>query len=145
MAAINHPLRHGRGALALPEIGRPNILVMVAAVIAGLSAMLPVLQNSATTTRGFELQTLQDEQARLQGDIGLLESDVARLSSLTRIQRRADELGLVTANDPVYIRVDEAGPAPAKIPAEYLLPPTPRAVGGSSWWRSLLEWLPLPN
>ncbi len=145
MAAINHPLRHGRRALPVPEVGRLNLWVVGAAVLAGFSAMLPVLQNSATTTQGFELQTLQDEQARITGDIGLLESDVARLSSLSRIQRRADELGLVPANDPVYIRVEEAGPAPAKIPAEYLLPPTPRAVGGSSWWRSLLEWLPLPK
>lgn len=143
MATINHPLRRGRGQLPLPSIPQPNWWIVGAAVIAVIGAMLPVFQNSATTSTGFELQSLQAEQGRLQGEIGLLERDVARLSSLTRIQRRAEELGLVLAYDPVYVRVEEAGPEPAKIPAE-LLPPSPaRAVGGSSWWRPIVKWLPL--
>jgi hypothetical protein len=145
MSAINHPLRRGRGQLPFPMLPRPNWWVLGSAVIAGMGAMLPVFQNSATTSTGFELQSLQAEQSRLQGEIGLLESDVARLSSLSRIQRRADELGLVVAYEPIYVRVEEAGPQPAKIPAELLPPPGPRAVGGSSWWRSLFEWLPLPH
>ena len=145
MATINHPLPRGRGQLPFPELPRPNWWIVGAAVIAVVGAMLPVFQNSATTSTGFELQSLQAEQGRLQGDIGLLERDVARLSSLTRIQRRAEELGLVLAYDPVYIRVQEAGPEPAKIPAE-LLPPSPtRTAGGSSWWRSFIEWFPLSH
>ena len=142
MAAINHPLPGMRGRLPLSAVPHPNWWVVGAAVLAGLSAMLPVFQNSATTSTGFDLQSLENEQGRLQGEIGLLEGDVARLSSLSRIQRRANELGFVAAMDPIYVRVDEAGPEPAKIPAEFLPPPIPRAVGRSSWWRSLFEWLP---
>ncbi len=145
MAAINHPLRHGRRAIPAPSFGKPNWWVAGAIILAVFSATLPVIQNSETTSRGFEVQSLQAEQASLRGDIGLLESDVARLTSLTRIQRRATQIGLIPAADPVYVNVDEPGPAPAKIPAEYLPAPAPRAQGSTPWWRSITEWLPLPD
>jgi hypothetical protein len=119
--------------------------MMGALAVAGVSAMLPVLQNSAATSRGFALQQRQVEQQRLKGDIGLIEADVARLTSLPRIERRADEIGLVPTTDPIYITVTEPGPAPAKIPAEYLPPPAPKASRPASWWRSFLDWLPLPD
>lgn len=107
--------------------------------------MLPVLQNSAATTRGFEIQQSQAQQARLQGEIGLLESDVARFTSLTRIERRAKEIGLGPSDHPIYITVDEAGPQPAKIPSEYLPPLVPRRDTPDSWWRSLIDWLSLTH
>lgn len=116
----------------------------VLAAIAGatVSAMLPVLQNSTTTSRGFEVQEVQARQTRIEGEIGLLESDVARLSSLARIQKRAGEIGLVPASSPLYITVEEAGPAPAKIPAEYVPPPTRASEKPEGWWNSLKRWLP---
>jgi hypothetical protein len=141
MAAINHPLRHPR-RLPLPiPVARPNWWVLSAAAIAGLSAMLPVLQNSAATTRGFEIQQSHAQQADLQGEISLLESDVARLTSLTRIERRAREIGLGPSDNPIYVNVDVAGPQPAKIPSEYLPPVVPRREQPDSWWRSLIDWL----
>jgi hypothetical protein len=145
MAAINHPLGRPR-RLPLPvPTARPNWWVLSAVAIAGLSAMLPVLQNSAATTRGFEIQQSQAQQARLQGEIGLLESDVARFTSLTRIERRAKEIGLGPSDHPIYITVDEAGPQPAKIPSEYLPPLVPRRDTPDSWWRSLIDWLSLTH
>ncbi len=119
-----------------------NGWVLAAVAGATISAMLPVLQNSTTTSRGFEVQAVQARQGRLEGEIGLIESDVARLSSLTRIQKRASEIGLVPSSSPLYITVEEAGPAPAKIPAEYLPPPQRDSSAPESWWGSLLRWLP---
>jgi len=122
-----------------------NWWVLGAITLASVSAMLPVLQNSSTTSRGFEVQELQAQQVRLQGEIAAVEADVARLTSLARIKKRAGELGLVPATSPLYITVDEAGPAPAKIPAEYLPLPERTPKPQESGWGSLLRWLPSPK
>jgi hypothetical protein len=111
--------------------------------IVGLSAMLPVLQSSWTTTRGFETQDIEARQAQLNGDIRQLEAEVANLTSLNRIERRALAIGLVPGGTPLYVEIDEAGPAPAKIPSE-LLPELERASDEpDSLWRSLLSRVPL--
>ena len=145
MVAIHHPLGHAR-RLPLPSpVGKPNWWVLSAAAIAGMSAMLPVLQNSSATSRGFDIQHSQATQARLNGEISQLESDVARLTSLARIDRRAKEIGLGPADYPIYITIDEAGPQPAKIPSEYLPPATPKRAAPDSWWRSLIDWLSLTD
>jgi hypothetical protein len=142
MAAIQRPFR---GSVPLPAPVRAiNWWVMGAVALATASAMLPVLQNSSTTSRGFEVQALQAKQVRLEGETALVEADVARLTSLARIQKRASELGLVPATSPIYISVDEAGPAPAKIPAEYLPAPRRADPEPENGWGSLLKWLPSP-
>ncbi|MEX1103755.1 MAG: hypothetical protein WED87_05880, partial [Dehalococcoidia bacterium] len=98
---------------------------------------------SWTTTRGFETQDLEARQAQLNGDIRQLEADVANLTSLNRIERRALAIGLGPGGTPVYVTVDEAGPAPAKIPSE-LLPELERASDEpESMWRSLFSRVPL--
>lgn len=143
MAAINHPLGHGRRTLPIPLPGSPNWWVLGAMAIVSLSALLPVFQSSWTTTRGFETQELEARQAQLNGDIRQLEADVAGLTSLNRIERRALAIGLVPGGTPLYVPVDEAGPAPAKIPAE-LLPELERESDEpDSLWRSLLSRVPL--
>jgi hypothetical protein len=132
-------------AIALPNpFGGVNWLVVGFVVAATISAMLPVLQNATTTSRGFEVQALQAKQVRLEGEIELIEADVARLSSLARIQKRAAEIGLAPASSPIYIDVDVAGPAPAKIPAEFLPPPAAQIEPTEGWLSSLLRWLPSP-
>lgn len=144
MAAINHPLGQGRRPLSLPiPVGRPNWWVLGAIVVVGLSALLPVLQNSRTTTRGFRNQELAARETQLDGEIRQLEADVANLTSLNRIDRRAQAIGLQPGADPIYVEVDQAGPAPAKIPAE-LLPALPHGDDKpESLWRSLLSRVPL--
>ena len=107
--------------------------------------MLPVLQNSSATSRGFDIQASQAVQVRLHGEISLLESDVARLTSHSRIDRRAREIGLAPSDHPIYITVDEAGPRPAKIPSEYLPPVVHKTDAPDSWWRSLIDWLSLTD
>ncbi len=146
MAAINHPLgAAGRRILFPAPVGRINWWVVAAIVVVGVSATLPVLQNSTATDDGFAIQRARAEQVRLNGEIRQLESDVARLTSLARIQRRALDLGLSPASSPYFVTVDEPGPAPAKLPAEYL-PRTASETGSPEpWWQSLIEWLPLPD
>ena len=145
MAAINHPLGSPRRIPLPVPFARVNWLLVVAVGIVGLSAMLPVIQNSSATSAGFALQDLEGQQAQLEGEIRLLESDVARLTSLPRIERRALDIGLTPGPSPYFVTVSEPGPAPAKLPAEYLPGPVRQGDGTESWWQSLLRWLPLPD
>ena len=143
MAAINHPLGHGRRALPIPLPGSPNWWVLGAMAVVGFSAMLPVLQSSWTTTRGFETQDLEAREAQLNGDIRQLEADVANLTSLSRIERRAQAIGLAPGGTPLYVEVDEAGPAPAKIPSQSLPELLRESDEPDSLWRSLISRVPL--
>ncbi|MBI5948045.1 MAG: septum formation initiator family protein [Chloroflexi bacterium] len=146
MATLPRPLgAHGRTLPLPPGVARANWWVIAAIMLAGMSALLPVLQNSSATSRGFRVQSLQARQAELNGQIGELESEVARLTSQDRIERRARAIGLEPSSNPIFITVDVPGPAPAKIPAELLPSPQPRAAGAEPWWRSLFRWLPLPD
>ena len=139
MAAIPHPFRGSSTPVAAPFRGA-HWIVGGAIVAATLAAMLPVLQNLTTTSRGYEVQEVQARRATLEGQIGIVESDVARLTSLQRIEKRSSELGLFPASSPLYVTVDEAGPAPAKIPAEFLPPPERTVPAPESRWGSLWRW-----
>jgi hypothetical protein len=144
MATINRPLpRAGRDvAIPLPRI---NGWILASVIVLGIGAVLPVAQNSVATSRGFDSQSLDARQARIRGDLRNLESEVARLTSLDRIERRATDIGMIPSGDDVrYIEVTEPGPAPAKIPAEYLPRVEPVTDDPAPWWQSLHTWVPLP-
>lgn len=145
MAAINHPLGHARRLPIPVSFARPNWWVLSAIAIAGMGAMLPVIQNSTATSRGFDIQRDTAKQTKLNGEISLVESDVARLTSLNRIERRAREIGLGPTENPIYITIDEAGPAPAKVPSEYLPPLVLQPSPPDSWLRSLISLLSLTD
>ncbi len=143
MAAINHPLRRPGHGIPFPvPSGRLNLWFALAIGLAAMSAVLPVVQNSLATSRGFDLQASQRQEVQLNGEIGVLESEVASLTSYTRIERRALEIGLAPITDPIYVTVSEPGPAPAKLPSEYLPRVEPPKPGPSPWWKSLVSWLP---
>lgn len=144
MAAINQPLGGARRGIPIPT-PRINGWILGSILIIGAGATLPVLQNSLATSRGFDSQLLNAQQAQIRSEISLMESEVAKLASLERIEARATELGMVPAEDPLYITVDEAGPAPANIPAEHLPGVVPPTDDPAPWWRSLVSWLPLPR
>ncbi len=137
MAAINLP----RPPLPFPGV-RLNWWIVWGVAVLGIGGTLPVLQNSATTSRGFEIRDLQAEQAQLRTDISLLEGDVARLTSLERVERRANELGMApSAEAPLFVTVDTPGPSPARIPSEYLPSPEATSLVADPWWRAVLSWL----
>jgi hypothetical protein len=143
MAAINHPLGHPRRGVPIPATSaRLNLWLGLAIALAAFSAVLPVVQNSLATSRGFDLQASQRQEADLNGQIGVLEGAVASLTSLARIERRAREIGLQPVNDPIYVTVTEPGPAPAKLPSEYLPRPETIKSKPAPWWKSLVNWLP---
>jgi hypothetical protein len=141
MATMNRPLPRG---LPFPaRFGSINGWVIAAFVVVGVGAVLPVLQNSTATTRGFDVQRLQAEENRLTSDIRLTESEVAGLASLDRIQTRARAIGLGPGDVAYFINTSEPGPSPAKIPSEYLPGTAPKGAEPAPWWRSLLSWVSL--
>ena len=136
MAAVNLP-RRSSAHLPLPRL---NWWIVGGVLLLGVGGTLPVLQNSASTSRGFEVRDLEAQQAQLKTEISLLEGDVARLTTVERIERRAHELGLAPAGEaPTYIQIDEAGPAPAQIPSEYLPVAEPQEPGPRPGWRSFFS------
>ncbi len=144
MATINRPWGGAGRGIPFP-LPRVNGWVLASVLVLGLGAALPVLQNSIATSRGFDSQLMDARQAQLRSEIGLLEADVARLTALDRIEERATALGLGPADDPIYISVDEPGPAPANIPAEHLPGDVPSPDEPAPWWQSLVSRVPLPR
>jgi len=137
MAAINLP--RARPAVPLPKL---NWWLVAGVVLLGVGSTLPVLQNSASTARGFDIRALEAEQARLRTDISLLEADVARLTTIDRIERRAAQLGLARAGEPpIFVEVDVPGPAPAQIPTEYLPGSVLEEPGPRPGWQNFLSKL----
>ncbi len=138
MAAISLPVPRARSAAPthhLPK-GAINSWVIAGMAVLGISAILPVLQDSTATSRGFQIQEIQASNAKIESQISQAEADVAGLTSLARIQRRAGEIGLIPGQNPIYVTVTEPGPAPAKLPAEYLPRTSLSQAGPDSWWQS---------
>lgn len=141
--ARERPTGARRWGFSLPSI---NWWLVSAVALFVVGAALPVLQSSATTSRGFEIRTVEQRQAVLRGEIALLEAQIAEQSSLERIRQRAEALGLRPPHEqPIPVSVTVPGPEPAKIPAEYLPAAAPTPEQPDSWWRWLLNWLPLPE
>lgn len=121
---------------------RLNWWIVWGVVVLGLGGTLPVLQSSAATSRGFEIRGIEAEQAQLRTDISLLEGDVARLTSLERVERRARELGMTAPFEaPLFVTVDTPGPSPARIPSEYLPSHEVTHRVADPWWRGVISWL----
>ena len=74
--------------------------LIVSISLLALSALIPVLQASLITTQGHDLQLLKQNRTRLTSEIRLLESELAGLNSLERIERRAREIGLIDPDTP---------------------------------------------
>jgi hypothetical protein len=141
MAAIEYPRPR---TLRVSGGNWLNPWVVGGLLLLGGAATLPVLQNSTTTTRGFDTERIEAQQTELRNQINLLEADVARLSSLDRISDRARQIGLTTPDeDPIYVTIDVPGPEPARIPSQYETQPAVTPTAPDSWWKSLLSWLPL--
>jgi len=75
MAAINLPLPRQRAAspARLPKVAI-NTWVLAGMAVLGISAVLPVLQDSTATSRGFQIQALQASNAKLESQISQAEA-----------------------------------------------------------------------
>ncbi|MFL2636199.1 MAG: FtsL-like putative cell division protein [Tepidiformaceae bacterium] len=112
--------------------------LIVSIALLALSALIPVLQASLITTQGHDLQLLKQNRTRLTSEIRLLESELAGLNSLERIERRAREIGLTEPDaPPIFIQISSNLTSVTKTSEG--LPGQERSDSNPTlWWRSIL-------
>ena len=113
--------------------------LIVSIALLALSALIPVLQASLITTQGHDLQLLKQNRTRLTSEIRLLESELAGLNSLERIERRAREIGLIDPDTPpILIQISNNLTSVTKttegLPGKEISDSNP-----TLWWRSIFK------
>lgn len=97
------------------------IVLVVAAMIVGLAALLPLVQSSGATTAVGDITTLQRERDDWQTRLEEEQLKVAQMSSLSAIRKIAVErLHMGDADDIRYITVDAPAPAVETVPSRLL-------------------------
>lgn len=105
--------------LTLP-IALPSALPLVALTLA-LFGVVILVQLRGVTTTGYDLRRLQNERADWRRENQLLESYVANLQSLDRVERVAvDKLKMMPTKDRVFLKTERQ---PAVVPVAAELPP----------------------
>jgi cell division protein FtsL len=133
-----------RGATPVPLRNPTLPLVIMGAFLAiGLSALLPLVQSSGATSTAGEIGHLEQEKADWQTRLHELETDVASLGSLERIEAEARlRLKMVPPTNVHYLAVDAPPPAERRLPSRYLPRPPEPDDGGDSLWDKLTSWVP---
>jgi len=132
-----------RTALDFAHAGNLPIVLIIAALVVGFAALLPLVQSSGATSTAGRLQELEQQKQDWQARSRELEIDVATLGSLSRIDKEARlRLGMVRPKETHYITVDVPPPEERKLPTRFLPPPHQPNRTGSSLWDTLFGWLP---
>jgi len=131
------------GGLLRPE-NLPVVLI-VAAVVVGVAALLPLVQSSESTSTAGEIRRLEEEKIGWQTRLQELEVEVASMGSLDRIEKEArTRFKMTTPENSVYIPIDAAPPEARKIPSRYLPEGSESEPGeGTSLWEDIFGWVPL--
>jgi cell division protein FtsL len=112
-------------------------------IAAALVGLWQVIQISDATSMGFNMSRIERERLDWQASVHELEAEVAALTSLDRIEREARErLGMVPAQERIYVEVDTPVPQQQLIPRRFLDEETESTEPSDSWWDSLLRFLP---
>lgn len=141
MAAIQRP------ALPIPMVrGRLRSKWLLAAVLAIVvaAALLQVNQFSAVTGTGYEIEDLKRERAAKVAENHELEAEVARLSSLARVEIEArTRLGMDKPKAKRDIEVNVQVPDHATLPTRFLpANPIDASDDDPPFWRRLFDLLP---
>ena len=132
-----------RSALGLAHAGSLPVLLILAALVVGFTALLPLVQSSGATSTAGDIQRLEGERQDWQARLHELEVDVATLGSLARIEREARlRLGMTRPTETHYLTIDAPPPAERRLPSRYLPQDSRREESGDSLWDTLTGWLP---
>jgi hypothetical protein len=125
--------------------GNLPVILIVAAMVVGLAALLPLVQTSGATTAAGRIRQLEQERRDWQAQLHEQEVRVAQLGSLERIEKEARErLKMVPPAETHYFRVDAPAPAPHRLPSRFLPEEPPDTDTGASLWEDIAGWLPFP-
>jgi cell division protein FtsL len=142
MAALHRP------AIAAPRVfGKPlgGKLVLVAAIaLVVIEAGFQVNQFSRLTSTGYAINELNRQRAQRQAENHAIEAEVARLSSLARVDWEArTRLHLEPAKQKLYLTVNHPVPDRQSLPTRFL-PHEPANADEivEPMWKRLLKSLP---
>jgi hypothetical protein len=128
-----------KGLLRSPAM---PVLLTLAAVAIGVSALLPLIQSSSATSTAGDVRELEVEHSNMRARLRALELEVAGLGSLNRIEYEAAlRFQMGAPKQQHYIPVDAPAPEPRKIPSRYLPPQTESEPDNSSLMEDALDWL----
>ena len=99
--AISQPLQKKKTKADPTSILQFNILVLALIVAFGF---LYVFQINSLGTRGYEIRQLEQKIKVLQVENKALQLHSSNLSSITKIQKDAEALGMVPASNVTYIK-----------------------------------------
>lgn len=129
--------------LDIPHAGTLPVILILAALVVGLTALLPLVQSSGATSTAGDVEHLEQERQDWQARLHELEVDVATLGSLARIEREARvRLGMTRPKETHYITVDAPPPEERKLPTRYLPSDDGTKEANNSVWDTLFGWLP---
>ena len=132
-----------QSALGLAHAGNLPVVLIVATLVIGFTALLPLVQSSGATSTAGRIQQLEREKQDWQARSRELEINVATLGSLSRIEQEARlRLGMTKPTQTHYITVDVPPPAERKLPSRFLPPERSHTSVSSSFWHALFGWLP---
>ncbi len=118
------------------------VLLIVAAVVVGVAALLPLVQSSGATSTAGQIQQLEQERTDWQARLRELELEVASLGSLDRIDKEArTRLSMEPPQEMRYLSIDAAPPEKRKLPSRFLPPEHQQIESGSSLWEGLFGWI----
>src|SRR5512145_2317666 len=131
-----------RSALGLAHAGSLPVLLILAALVVGFTALLPLVQSSGATSTAGDIQRLEGERQDWQARLHELEVDVATLGSLARIESEARlRLGMTRPTETPSRTIDAPPPAQRRLPSRYLPQDSRREESGDSLWDTLTGWL----
>jgi hypothetical protein len=120
------------------------VLPVAIAIIVALG-LVRIIQSSEATTTNYSIQDLEQQQLEARTVNSELEGDIARLSSLDRIQREAERLGFVRPEDQDLVTVN-APPPELEIPGPGSAGEREESTGegadDSGWLDDALDLLP---
>lgn len=127
------------GVLRSPAL---PVLLTIAAVAIGVSALLPLIQSSSATSTAGEVRTLESERNDMRARLRGLELELAQMGSLSRIEHEAAaRFKMGPAKQQHYIAVDAPALEPRKIPSRYLPEPAEPRADNSSLVEDVLDWM----
>jgi cell division protein FtsL len=145
MAALHRPAIAASPLAGKAAKLRPGKFVVVVAVIALVgAAVFQVNQFSRLTSTSYAINALNAQRASRQAENYQLEADVARLSSLARVDWEArTRLRLEPAQSRLYIDVNRPLPDKESLPTRFLpAGRLPNAQPSDPFWKWLLRALP---
>jgi len=127
------------GVLRSPAL---PVLLILAAMAIGVTALLPLIQSSSATSTAGEVRALETERTDWRARLRTLELEVAALGSLSRIETEAAaRFKMAPAKEQHYIAVDVPPPEPQKIPSRYLPEQAEQDSDSPSLIEDVLNWM----